>query len=187
MGVEIADEQELEMDEGELLKFQDEQQTGKDNKGKAKLVDQVEGTRKSSRLEANEDIKITDKAINRAEAKDAFLNKGNNPNPFSILNSENSLLIDIVNKHGVNLGKDDNERLDNLEMIKCLEEERASAIMPDVSVDDIDNKFAGNLVENEDPSIMDRIVQEMIESESEGKKNKTPKKKKKYRKRKNIL
>ena len=72
-------------------------------------------------------------------------------------------------------------------MIKCLEEERARAIMPVVSTDDIDNKFAGNLVENEDPSIMDRIVQEMIESESEGKKNKTPKKKKKYRKRKTIL
>jgi hypothetical protein len=105
MGVEIADEQELEMDEGELLKFQDEQQTGKDNKGKAKLVDQVEGTRKSSRLEANDDIRITDKAINRAEAKDAFLNKGNNPNPFSILNSENNLLIDIAKKLGVNLGK----------------------------------------------------------------------------------
>jgi hypothetical protein len=182
MGVEIADEQELEMDEGELLKVQDEQQTGKDKKGKAKLVDQVEGTRKSSRLEANEDIRITDKAINRAEAKDAFLNIGNNPNPFSILNSENSLLIDIANKLGVNLGKDDNERLDNLEMIKCLEEERARAIMPDVGADDIDNKFAGNLVENEDPSIMDRIVQEMIESESEGKKNKTPKKKKKIQK-----
>ncbi|AQL03106.1 hypothetical protein ZEAMMB73_Zm00001d045752 [Zea mays] len=78
MGVEIADDKELEMDEGELLKFQVEQQTVKDNKGKAKLVDQVEGTRKSSRLEGNEDIRITDKAINRAEAKDAFLNKGNN-------------------------------------------------------------------------------------------------------------
>jgi hypothetical protein len=58
-------------------------------------------------------------------------------------------------------------------MIKCLEEERARAIMPLVSTDDIDNKFAGNLVENEDPSIMDRIVQEMIESESEGKKQNT--------------
>jgi hypothetical protein len=187
MGVEIADDKELEMDEGELLKFQDEQQTVKDNKGKAKLVDQVEGTRKSSRLEGNEDIRITDKAINRAEAKDAFLNKGNNSNPFSILNSKNSLLIDIANKLGVNLGKGDNERLDNLEMIKCLDEERARAIMPVVSTDDIDNKLVGNLVENEDPSIMDRIVQEMIESESEGEKTKHQRRRKKYRKRKNIL
>jgi hypothetical protein len=187
MGVEIADDKELEMDEGELLKFQDEQQTVKDNKGKAKLVDQVEGTRKSSRLEGNEDIRITDKAINRAEAKDAFLNKGNNSNPFSILNSKNSLLIDIANKLGVNLGKGDNERLDNLEMIKCLDEERARAIMPVVSTDDIDNKLVGNLVENEDPSIMDRIVQEMIESESEGEKTKHRRRRKKYRKRKNIL
>jgi hypothetical protein len=161
------------MNEGEPLKVQDEQQIVKDNKGKARLVDQVEGTRKSSRLEANEDIRITDKAINRAEAKDAFLNKGNNPNPFSILNPKNSVLIDIANKLGVNLGKDDNEVLDNLEIIKCLEEERVRAIIPVISTDDINNKFTGNLVEKEDPSIMDRIVQEMIESESEGKKQNT--------------
>jgi hypothetical protein len=173
MGVVIVDEQELEMNEGEPLKVQDEQQIVKDNKGKARLVDQVEGTRKSSRLEANEDIRITDKAINRAEAKDAFLNKGNNPNPFSILNPKNSFLIDIANKLGVNLGKDDNEVLDNLEIIKCLEEERVRAIIPVISTDDINNKFTGNLVEKEDPSIMDRIVQEMIESESEGKKQNT--------------
>jgi dipeptidase len=69
MGAEIANDQELEMDEGEILKDQDEQQTVKDNKGKARWVDQAEDTRKSSRPEANEDIRITDKGINRAERR----------------------------------------------------------------------------------------------------------------------
>lgn len=38
----------------------------------------MEGTRKSTRLEATEDLKITEKAISRAAAKDAFLNKERN-------------------------------------------------------------------------------------------------------------
>jgi hypothetical protein len=95
------------------------------------------------------------------------LNKGNDPNPSSILNSENSLLIEIANKLGVNLGKDDNEIIGNLETIKCLEEEHGRAIML-VSSADISDKHANNPLENEVPLITDRIVQEMIDSESEG-------------------
>jgi hypothetical protein len=40
-----------------------------------KTVSTTEGTRKSSRFEKSEDIKVADKAISRAEAKDAFLNR----------------------------------------------------------------------------------------------------------------
>jgi hypothetical protein len=47
-------------------------------KNKGKGVELMEGTRKSTRLEANEEIKITEKAISRAVAKDAFLNKERN-------------------------------------------------------------------------------------------------------------
>jgi hypothetical protein len=50
----------------------------KNKKNKGKGAELVEGTRKSTRLEANEDIKITEKAISRAAAKDAFLNKERN-------------------------------------------------------------------------------------------------------------
>jgi hypothetical protein len=65
------------------------------------MVATSEGIRKSSRLEKNEDIKVADKAISRAEAKDAFLNKGMNNNPFSLLNASNENLFDISNRIGV--------------------------------------------------------------------------------------
>ena len=53
----------------------------------------MEGTRKSTRLEATEDLKITEKAISRAAAKDAFLNKGMSSNPFSVLNTSDNILV----------------------------------------------------------------------------------------------
>ncbi|AQK57560.1 hypothetical protein ZEAMMB73_Zm00001d052635 [Zea mays] len=51
-----------------------------DGKGKKPLdmpTNIVDGVRKSSRLEKNDDVKVADKAISRAEGKDAFLNKEN--------------------------------------------------------------------------------------------------------------
>jgi hypothetical protein len=44
--------------------------------------DHVEGIRKSSRLESNDEMKIANKATTRAMAKDAFINKGISSNPF---------------------------------------------------------------------------------------------------------
>jgi hypothetical protein len=55
-------------------------------------------------LEANDDIKITKKAISRAEARDALVNKGMNHNPFSVLNFYDSTFIKIDGKINVNLG-----------------------------------------------------------------------------------
>jgi hypothetical protein len=81
----------------------------------------VDGVRKSSRLEKNDDVKVADKAISRAEAKDAFLNKGMCSDSFSLLDSNNDDLIDIANKLGVSLGPSDSDAIDNLELIKDLE------------------------------------------------------------------
>lgn len=47
----------------------------RDKKGKAKMAEGFEGLRRSPRLEADDDLNITEKAINRAEAKDTFIHK----------------------------------------------------------------------------------------------------------------
>lgn len=85
-------------------KMTEEFQATKSKKGKGKVVEVVQGTRKSSKLEANDDIKITKKAISRAEARDALVNKGMNHNPFSVLNFYDSTFIKIDGKINVNLG-----------------------------------------------------------------------------------
>jgi hypothetical protein len=88
------------------------------------LVSTSEGIRKSSRLEKNDDIKVADKAISRAEAKDAFLNKGMNKNYFSLLNASNEDLFDISNRLGVCLGPSDSSAMANLDLIRDLEMSR---------------------------------------------------------------
>jgi hypothetical protein len=89
--------------------------------GKKPSENTSEGIRKSSRLEKNEDIKVDDKAISRAEAKDAFLNKGMNNNSFSLLDANNEDLLDISNKLGVYLGPSESTVMANLDLIKELE------------------------------------------------------------------
>ncbi|PWZ34250.1 hypothetical protein Zm00014a_037621 [Zea mays] len=64
----------------------------------------VEGVRRSSRLVSNDEMKIADKAAARAMAKDAFINKGTSYNPFSVLNTDNVVLMDVAHKIGVELG-----------------------------------------------------------------------------------
>jgi hypothetical protein len=66
--------------------------------------DLAEGVRRSSRLESTEEMKIVDKADARAMAKDAFINKGTSYNPFSVLNTDNVVLMDVVHRIGVDLG-----------------------------------------------------------------------------------
>ncbi|PWZ32474.1 hypothetical protein Zm00014a_041361 [Zea mays] len=88
------------------------------------MVATSEGIRKSSRLEKNEDIKVADKAISRAEAKDAFLNKGMNNNPFSLLNASNENLFDIFNRIGVCLGPSVSSAIANIDLIRDLEMSR---------------------------------------------------------------
>jgi hypothetical protein len=72
-------------------------------------------------LEKNEDVKGADKAISRAEAKDAFLNKGMFNNSFSLLDSKNEDLLDISNGLGVSLGPSESVAMANLDLIKDLE------------------------------------------------------------------
>lgn len=81
----------------------------------------MEGTRKSSRFETNDDVKIVDKATTRAMARDAFLNKGMSSNPFSLFNSDNDVLMDIALKLGVELGSSNVESASILDLIKSLE------------------------------------------------------------------
>lgn len=63
---------------GEVISIplsKEENQISVEKKSSETLTATSDGIRKSSRLEKNEDIKVADKAISRAEAKDAFLNK----------------------------------------------------------------------------------------------------------------
>jgi hypothetical protein len=126
----------------------------------------VEGTRKSTRLEANEDIKITEKAISRAATKDAFLNKGTSSNPFSVLNSNDETLIEIADLLNVSLGKNKEEINLNLDEIKRMENERSiscdsnSNFEQKVNMSDDEN-------EHEITVSIDKMVQELLDSESD--------------------
>ena len=66
-------------------------------------------------------MKVADKAIFRAEVKDAFLNKGMNKNSLPLLDTNNEDLLDISNKLGVSLGPSDSVVMANLDLIKELE------------------------------------------------------------------
>jgi hypothetical protein len=83
-------------------------------------VDHVEGIRRSSRLETNDEMKIADKATARAMAKDAFINKGMSSNPFSVFNTDNYVLMDIASNMGIELGCSFTDFVANLELIKSL-------------------------------------------------------------------
>ncbi|KAL5651260.1 hypothetical protein ACJX0J_036718, partial [Zea mays] len=70
---------------------------------------------------------------------------------------------DKCNEEGENLGDENNEKQQTGKDKKgkaklCLEEERAKAIMPDVGVDDIDNKFAGNLMPEAGPILLGALI-----------------------------
>jgi hypothetical protein len=87
MGVDVTNSQDDMISEKDDPEKHDMNIDERNKKNKGKGADPLEGIRKSTRLEANEDIKITDKAISRAVAKDAFLNKGMSSNPFSVLST----------------------------------------------------------------------------------------------------
>jgi hypothetical protein len=90
-------------------------------KGGSMEGDLAEGVRRSTRLESMEEMKIADKAATRAMAKDAFINKGMSYNPFSVLNTDNAVLMDVAHKIGVELGSSFNDAVENLNLIKSLE------------------------------------------------------------------
>jgi hypothetical protein len=95
-------------------------------------VDHVEGIRRSSRLESNDEMKIADKATMRAIAKDAFINKGMSSNPFSVRNTENYVLMDIASNLGIELGPSFTDSVVNLELIKTLELSRKNLAIQSV-------------------------------------------------------
>jgi hypothetical protein len=72
MGVMLEEIQDEGIEKIVNLKKQDDPFEIKNKKGKGKTRCLMEGIRKSPKLEATEDVKIAEKAINRAEAKDAF-------------------------------------------------------------------------------------------------------------------
>jgi hypothetical protein len=111
--------------------------TGKNDGEKQAMnmeVDHVEGIRRSSRLESNDEMKITDKATARAMAKGDFINKGMNSNPFSVLNTENYVLMTVASDLGIVLGNSSTESVVNLELIKSLELSRKSLAIQSVKI-----------------------------------------------------
>jgi hypothetical protein len=121
-------------------------------------VDHGDGIRRSSRLEANDDMKIADKATARAMAKDAFLTKGMISNPFSVLNSDNHVLLSIASELDIELGNSMDESISNLELIKSLELSRNTLVC----------RAAGNHFEHisqkDSDSEMDRFTQNVKEN-----------------------
>jgi hypothetical protein len=103
----------------------------------------VDGTRKCSRFEVADDMKIADKATTRAVARDAFLNKGMSSNPFSLINADNYLLISVADKLGVGLGVSSADVVTNLELIKSLEVTRNSLVAQFVNNCDDSNNCRG--------------------------------------------
>jgi hypothetical protein len=91
-------------------------------------VEYGDGIRRSSRLETTDDMKIVDKATARAMAKDAFLTKGMFANPFSVLNSDNHVLLSIASDLDIDLGNSVDESISNLELIKSLELSRNTLV-----------------------------------------------------------
>jgi hypothetical protein len=109
----------------------------------------AEGVRRSSRLESSEEMKIADKAAARAMAKDAFINKGTSYNPFSVLNTDNVVLMDVAHKIGVDLGSSFNEAVENLNLIKSLELSRKNLVTQSVKIN-VDNSNADCIVSDAD-------------------------------------
>jgi hypothetical protein len=100
----MHDSQNSENETKEEGALKDGFQLVKNKKGKGKMGEQADGVRRSSRLEAYDDIKVSDMAISRAEAKDAFIHKGASANPFSVLNTDESTLCDIAASLNVSSG-----------------------------------------------------------------------------------
>jgi hypothetical protein len=121
-------------------------------------VDHGDGIRRSSRLEANDDMKIVDKATARAMAKDAFLTKGMISNPFSVLNSDNHVLLSIASELDIELGNSLDESISNLELIKSLELSRNTLVCRAAG-----NHFEHISQKNSD-SKMDRFIQDVKEN-----------------------
>jgi hypothetical protein len=166
MGVDVTNSQDEMISEKDDPEKHDMNKDERNKKNKGKGADPMEGIRKSTRLEATEDIKITDKAISRAVAKDAFLNKGMSSNPFSVLSTSDNILVEMADLLNVSLGKNDEEVCLNLNDIKMVETERfidcSSNIVPEVDLNITETEK-----EIEISDSIDKMVQDLLDSESE--------------------
>lgn len=166
MGVDGTNSQDEMLVETDDLEKQDVNAEEKNKKNKGKGVDLMEGTRKSTRLESNEDIKIIEKAISRAVDKDAFLNKGTSSNPFSVLNYSDISLIEIDDLLNISLGKNREEVNLNLNEIKMVEMER-SVVCDSNSILGNEVNITDAEMEYEISDSIDKMVHDLLDSESE--------------------
>jgi hypothetical protein len=166
MGVDVTNSQDDMISEKDDPEKHDMNTDERNKKNKGKGADPMEGIRKSTRLEANEDIKITDKAISRAVAKDAFLNKGMSSNPFSVLSTSDNILIEMADLLNVSLGKYDEDVCLNLNDIKMIETERFIASSSNI-VPEVDLNITQTEKEIEISDSIDKMVQDLLDSESE--------------------
>lgn len=118
-------------------------------------------------------MKIAEKAINRAEAKDAFLNQSNNQNPFSILNSDDSTLIEIAYMLNINLGSSKEEIKSNLKYIKEMEKDRQINKILELEsrmkrVDQDSDKLLDNDCEERIEEMIQSLLEIGTEKEDEG-------------------
>ncbi|PWZ39774.1 hypothetical protein Zm00014a_043686 [Zea mays] len=105
-------------------------QVVKNRKGKGKIGEQADGVRRSSRLEAYEDIKVLDMAISRAEAKDAFIHSAN---PYSVSNTDDSTLCEIAASLNISFGCNEIEKSESLSLIRSVEKGRSSLLLQSVT------------------------------------------------------
>jgi hypothetical protein len=112
----------------------------------------AEGVRRSSRLESSEEMKIADKAAARAIAKDAFINKGTSYNPFSVLNTDNAVLMEVAHRIGVDLGSSFNDAVENLNLIRSLELSRKNLVVQSVKIS-VDNSNVDCIASDVDNNI----------------------------------
>jgi hypothetical protein len=153
------------------------------------VVEHGDGIRRSSRLETTDDMKIVDKATARAMAKDAFLTKGKFANPFSVLNSDNHVLLSIASDLDIELGNSVDESISNLELVKSLELARNTLVcraavnhsehIPQINSDSEMDRYIQDIKENSHMNELEDVMVLRKGRKIQYRKNSGKKKKKK--------
>ena len=141
VGDEVIDREDERMHLGDSEDYMDSQESEGSfakrlgiNLVKDTTGSQDEEMRMSKRLKEKEDLKPQDMAIQRKEAQNAFVNKGQNTVP-SIVNESNVSLINMANILGVSLGCANEDVESNLDLIKNLGYARINLFMKEGEAD----------------------------------------------------